>query len=57
MIGTNISLWIFIESMSKYINIEVPDEEQYERLSRLKDEHGLTWRGMLILAADELEDD
>lgn len=43
--------------MSKYINIEVPDEEQYEHLSRLKDEHGLTWRGMLILAADELEDD
>lgn len=41
--------------MSKYINIEVADEDQYERLARVKDEHGLTWRGMLIHAADDLE--
>lgn len=41
--------------MSKYINIEVSDEEQYDRLKRVKDEHGLTWRGMLIHAADDLE--
>ncbi|MFC4990340.1 hypothetical protein [Saliphagus infecundisoli] len=36
------------------IHIEVPDE-QYERLSRVKNEHGLTWRGMVIHAADDLE--
>ena len=42
--------------MSKYINIEVPDESEYERLSRVKHDHGLTWRGMLLRAADELED-
>jgi hypothetical protein len=41
--------------MSKYINIEVSDEEQYDRLKRVKDENGLTWRGMLIHAADDLE--
>lgn len=41
--------------MSKYINIEVSDEEQYDRLKRVKDKHGLTWRGMLIHAADDLE--
>jgi hypothetical protein len=42
--------------VSKFINIEVP-EEQHERLSSAKNDHGLTWRGMLILAADELEND
>jgi len=36
------------------IHIEVPDE-QYERLKRVKNEHGLTWRGMLIHTADDLE--
>ena len=41
--------------MSKYINIELSDEEEYGRLKRVKDEHGLTWRGMLIHAADDLE--
>ena len=41
--------------MSKYINIELSDEEEYDRLKRVKDEHGLTWRGMLIHAADDLE--
>jgi hypothetical protein len=41
--------------VSKYINIEVQDESQYDRLSQVKDDHGLTWRGMLVFAADELE--
>lgn len=39
------------------IHIEVDDEEQYERLSDVKDKHGLTWRGMLIHAARNLEGD
>jgi hypothetical protein len=38
------------------IHIEVEDDEQYERLKRVKNDHGLTWRGMLLRAADELED-
>ena len=42
--------------MAPTLHIEVNDE-QYERLSRLKEERGLTWRGMLILAADEIEAD
>ena len=40
--------------MSKDIRVEVTDE-QYDRLKRVKDENGLTWRGMLIHAADDLE--
>ena len=41
--------------MGTNIHIEVPDDEQYKRLKRVKNEHGLTWRGMLIHAADDLE--
>ena len=41
--------------MSNHVNIEVPDDEQYERIKRVKNDHGLTWRGMLIHAADDLE--
>ena len=40
--------------MATTIHAEVPDE-QYDRLKRVKDENGLTWRGMLIHAADDLE--
>lgn len=41
--------------MSNHVNIEVPDDGQYERIKRVKNEHGLTWRGMLIHAADDLD--
>jgi hypothetical protein len=41
--------------VTNHVNIEVPDDEQYERLKRVKNEYGLTWRGMLIHAADDLE--
>lgn len=37
------------------IHIEVPDEEQYERLRDVKNKYGLTWRGMLVHAADDLD--
>lgn len=40
--------------MGTTLHVEVSNE-QYERLSRLKEKRGLTWRGMLILAADEIE--
>ncbi len=36
------------------IHAKVPDE-QYDRLKKIKDENGLTWRGMLLHAADNLE--
>lgn len=41
--------------MGKNIHIEIPDEQQYEWLKEVKNERGLTWRGMLVYAADELE--
>ena len=40
--------------MATTIHAKVPDE-QYDRLKRVKVENGLTWRGMLIHAADNLE--
>jgi hypothetical protein len=39
------------------VRIEVPDEEQYDWIVEVKEKHGLTWRGMLVLAAKELERD
>ena len=43
--------------MATTIRIDVPDDDQYERLSRVKEQHGLTWRGMLLRAAESLEDE
>ncbi|MGA9402361.1 hypothetical protein [Haladaptatus sp.] len=40
--------------MGKTLHIKV-DDEQYEWLSGVKDERGLTWRGMLVHAAEDLE--
>ena len=40
--------------MATTIHAKVPDE-QYDRLKRVKVENGLTWRGMLIHAAEDLE--
>ena len=36
------------------LNIEV-DQEEYDRLSELKDAHGLTWKGVLIQGAKSLD--
>jgi predicted urease superfamily metal-dependent hydrolase len=41
--------------MPTNIHIEVPDEDQYDRLKRIKDKYGLTWRGMLVHAANDLD--
>jgi hypothetical protein len=43
--------------MATTVHIEIPDDEQYEWLSDVKDENGMKWRGMLVLAAKELERD
>jgi len=51
---TNINLRIIVGVVSNHVNIEVPDDEQYERIKRVKTNIGLTWRGMLIHAADDL---
>ncbi len=40
--------------MAKNIHFVVDDEE-YERLDRVKSKNGLTWRGMVLHAADDLE--
>ncbi|WP_267879169.1 hypothetical protein [Halarchaeum acidiphilum] len=36
------------------LNIEVSDEE-HERLSEVKEAHGLTWRGLVIQGAKALD--
>lgn len=36
------------------LNIEV-DQEEYDRLSEIKDAHGLTWKGMLLQGARSLD--
>lgn len=41
----------------RYIKIEIDDEEQYERLSKIKDSHGLTWKGVLLRGAKGLDSD
>jgi hypothetical protein len=35
------------------LNVEV-DQEEYDRLSEVKDAHGLTWKGMLLQGARSL---
>ncbi|WP_264373488.1 hypothetical protein [Natronorubrum aibiense] len=36
------------------LNIEV-DQDEYDRLSEIKDAHGLTWKGVLIQGAKSLD--
>ncbi|WP_281373053.1 hypothetical protein [Halosimplex rubrum] len=38
------------------LNIEV-DEEEFERLTEIKEAHGLTWRGLVIQGAQKLDTD
>lgn len=40
--------------MGKHIQLEV-DEQDYEQLKELKDEHGVTWFGMLRNGAIHLD--
>ncbi|WP_394743215.1 hypothetical protein [Natronococcus roseus] len=35
------------ENKTRYVSVELP-HEQYQRLDDLKDQHGLTWRGLLM---------
>lgn len=42
--------------MSVKIDCEVP-EDVHRRLKILKTRRGLTWKGLLVYAADELADD
>ncbi|ELY42720.1 MULTISPECIES: hypothetical protein [Natrialbaceae] len=36
------------------LNIEV-DQDEYDRLSEIKDAHGLTWKGVLLQGAKSLD--
>jgi len=36
------------------LNIEV-SEDEYDRLSEVKDAHGLTWRGLVLQGAKALD--
>ena len=38
------------------IFIDVPDGEQYEELQRIKQRHGLTWRGLLLQGANRIDE-
>ncbi|WP_267195323.1 hypothetical protein [Halegenticoccus tardaugens] len=40
--------------MAKNIHMVV-DDDVHERLDRIKKEHGLTWEGMLLYAANDLD--
>lgn len=42
--------------MGKSINVEVSDDE-YDELSRFKDKHGLTWRGVLLYPINRRDGD
>ncbi|MFB6294719.1 MAG: helix-turn-helix domain-containing protein [Candidatus Nanohaloarchaea archaeon] len=37
-------------------HIAFDDDDQYDALRAVKDEHGITWRGMLVLAGTVLND-
>ena len=37
-----------------YIYVEIPDDEQYDELRRIKKRHGLTWRGLLLQGAGRM---
>jgi len=43
--------------MTNNIHIEVDDDEQYEKMQRLKDKHGLTWKGLLVQGMKRVEED
>lgn len=39
------------------IFIEVPRDDQYDELRRIKKQYGLTWRGLLLQGARRVADD
>ena len=41
--------------MTKALRVEIPDDE-YEELRRVKDWHGLTWREVIHVGVDALDD-
>ena len=55
MVVTNLNLRIDSPCMTKYLNLEFDDEDEFERLKAVKDREGLTWKGMLHHARRELD--
>lgn len=41
--------------MATTVQIEIEDDDQYERLRAIKRHNGLTWKGMLLHAAKNLD--
>jgi len=41
--------------MATTVQIEIEDNDQYERLRAIKRHNGLTWKGMLLHAAENLD--
>ena len=39
----------------KSTRVNIPSEEQYEHLKRIRETHGLSWRGLTIRGAERLE--
>jgi hypothetical protein len=39
------------------IRIEFDDDEQYERLKKLKKQRGLTWKGLLLEGEKKVRED
>ena len=49
-------VWILYVCMAKHVHFIVGDDE-HERLKKIKEKHGLTWKGIALHAADDLEND
>jgi hypothetical protein len=49
-----INIEISGENKTRYVSVELP-HEQYQRLDDLKNQHGLTWRGLLMHTHRQLD--
>ena len=59
-LGTSLSqrvlnVWVVCLGMTKALRVEIPDDE-YEELRRVKDWNGLTWREVIHVGVDALDD-
>lgn len=43
-------------TMTNHISIQVESDEQYERLQQIREQYGLTWKGLLIQGVFHLEE-
>ena len=43
-------------AMTNHISIQVESDEQYERFQQIREQYGLTWKGLLIQGVFHLEE-